>query len=60
MLVVSDVEASSRWYQDVLGLASGHGGDEYEMLLFDGDLVAAVTPEQFIATYEAGRAATSP
>ena len=25
-----------------------------------GDLVAAVTPEQFIATYEAGRAATSP
>jgi catechol 2,3-dioxygenase-like lactoylglutathione lyase family enzyme len=39
MLVVTDVEASSRWYQDVLGLTSGHGGAEYEMLLFDGELV---------------------
>jgi catechol 2,3-dioxygenase-like lactoylglutathione lyase family enzyme len=36
MLQVSDVAASSRWYQAVLGLRSGHGGDEYEML-FDGD-----------------------
>jgi catechol 2,3-dioxygenase-like lactoylglutathione lyase family enzyme len=36
MLQVRDVAASSRWYQDVLGMASGHGGDEYEML-FDGD-----------------------
>ena len=39
MLVVTDVAAASRWYQDVLGLTSGHGGDEYEMLLFDGQLV---------------------
>jgi catechol 2,3-dioxygenase-like lactoylglutathione lyase family enzyme len=39
MLVVRDVAASSRWYQDVLGLQSGHGGDEYEMLLSDGELV---------------------
>lgn len=36
MLQVGDVAASSRWYQEVLGLRSGHGGDEYEMLL-DGD-----------------------
>ena len=36
MVVVRDVEAASRWFQDVLGLTSGHGGDEYEMLL-DGD-----------------------
>lgn len=36
MLQVRDVAASSRWYQAVLGLRSGHGGDEYEMLL-DGD-----------------------
>jgi catechol 2,3-dioxygenase-like lactoylglutathione lyase family enzyme len=36
MLQVGDVAASSRWYQDVLGLTSGHGGDEFEML-FDGD-----------------------
>jgi catechol 2,3-dioxygenase-like lactoylglutathione lyase family enzyme len=36
MLQVRDVAASSRWYQDVLGLSSGHGGDEFEML-FDGE-----------------------
>ena len=36
MLQVEDVSASSEWYQAVLGLRSGHGGDEYEML-FDGD-----------------------
>lgn len=39
LLVVADVEASSRWYQDVLGLQSAHGGDEYEMLTFGGELV---------------------
>ncbi len=36
MLQVRDVAASSRWYQETLGLRSAHGGDEYEML-FDGD-----------------------
>ena len=36
MLQVNDVEASSRWYQDVVGLRSGHGGTEFEML-FDGE-----------------------
>ncbi len=35
MLQVNDVPASSRWYQQVLGLVSGHGGDSYEML-FEG------------------------
>lgn len=39
MLVVSDVEASSRFYCEVVGLESGHGGDEYEQLLHDGELV---------------------
>jgi len=39
MLAVRDVEASSRWYQDLLGLVSDHGGPEYERLLADGDLV---------------------
>lgn len=39
MLVVSDVEATSKWYQDVLGLQSGHGGREYEMLMSGGELV---------------------
>jgi catechol 2,3-dioxygenase-like lactoylglutathione lyase family enzyme len=36
MLQVSDVVVASRWYQDALGLTSGHGGDEFEML-FSGD-----------------------
>ena len=40
MIVLHDVEAGSRWFQGVLGLASGHGGTEYEMLMDGGDLVA--------------------
>ena len=36
MVVLADVEAGSRWFQDVLGLKSAHGGTEYEMLM-DGD-----------------------
>lgn len=40
MVVVVDVEAASQWFQDVLGLASGHGGSEYEMLMDGSDLVA--------------------
>jgi len=39
MITVADVEASSQWYCAVLGLRSGHGGDEYEMLLADDELV---------------------
>lgn len=40
MIVVSDVEAASQWFQDVLGLASGHGGTEYEMPMDGQELVA--------------------
>jgi predicted enzyme related to lactoylglutathione lyase len=36
LIVVADVEASSRWYQQALGLTSGHGGPNYERLL-DGE-----------------------
>jgi predicted enzyme related to lactoylglutathione lyase len=39
MLAVRDVEASSRWYQRLLGLQSDHGGPQYERLLADGVLV---------------------
>jgi catechol 2,3-dioxygenase-like lactoylglutathione lyase family enzyme len=39
LLCVRDVPAASRWYQKVLGVKSGHGGDEYEQLLADGALV---------------------
>ncbi len=35
MLVVRDVPASSKWYQDLLELTSAHGGDEFEMLVDD-------------------------
>ena len=40
LLVLSDVEAGSRWFVDVLGLKSGHGGAEYEMLMDGDELVA--------------------
>jgi catechol 2,3-dioxygenase-like lactoylglutathione lyase family enzyme len=33
MIVVADVEASSRWYRKLLGCRSGHGGKEYEQLV---------------------------
>ena len=39
LIAVRDVEASSRWYRDVLGLASGHGGAEYERLMSGETLV---------------------
>ena len=39
MIAVAEVEAASRWYQHVLGAASGHGGAEYEQLLVDGRLI---------------------
>ncbi len=39
LIVLSDVPAGSRWFQDVLGLSSGHGGPDYEMLM-DGDELA--------------------
>ena len=39
LIAVADVEASSRWYQRVLGCESGHGGKEYERLVHDGELI---------------------
>jgi catechol 2,3-dioxygenase-like lactoylglutathione lyase family enzyme len=39
LIAVADVEASSRWYQQLLGLQSDHGGPHYERLLADGVLV---------------------
>jgi hypothetical protein len=35
LIAVADVEAGSRWFQQVLGLTSGHGGRNYEMLLVE-------------------------
>jgi len=36
LICVSDVEASSRWYQHVLGCESDHGGPNYERLVRPG------------------------
>ena len=46
MLVVADVEASSRFYCELIGLESGHGGPEYEQLLCDGELVMQLHDDQ--------------
>ncbi len=40
MIAVSDVEAASSWFCSVVGLRSGHGGLDYEMLM-DGDMLVA-------------------
>jgi predicted enzyme related to lactoylglutathione lyase len=39
MIMVADVPAASRFYQAVLGATSDHGGEEYERLVVDGELV---------------------
>lgn len=39
LIAVADVEKTSQWYQTVLGLESGHGGREYEQLLFEQRMV---------------------
>lgn len=36
LIAVTDVEASSRWYQRLLGCRSAHGGPEYERLVSNG------------------------
>jgi catechol 2,3-dioxygenase-like lactoylglutathione lyase family enzyme len=39
LICVRDVEASSRWYQRLLGCQSDHGGTEYERLVWQGELI---------------------
>lgn len=39
LIAVADVEASSRWYQRLLGCQSAHGGKEYERLVRNGELI---------------------
>jgi catechol 2,3-dioxygenase-like lactoylglutathione lyase family enzyme len=39
LIAVRDVEASSRWYQRLLGCQSAHGGSEYERLTVEGKLI---------------------
>jgi catechol 2,3-dioxygenase-like lactoylglutathione lyase family enzyme len=39
LIAVGDVEASSRWYQRLLGCESAHGGPEYERLVSGDQLI---------------------
>jgi len=39
LIAVTNVEASSRWYQRLLGCKSNHGGAAYEQLTSKGNLV---------------------
>lgn len=39
LIAVTDVEASSQWYQRLLGCQSAHGGSEYERLVSNGELI---------------------
>ena len=39
LICVRDVEASSRWYQRLLGCQSAHGGREYERLVANDTLI---------------------
>ena len=39
LIAVQDVTASSRWYQQLLGCQSGHGGTDYEQLMFDDQMI---------------------
>ncbi len=39
MVCARDVEAASRWYQQVLGAKSAHGGPEYERLSVGDELI---------------------
>jgi catechol 2,3-dioxygenase-like lactoylglutathione lyase family enzyme len=39
LIAVTDVEASSRWYQRLLGCTSAHGGPEYERLVVADRLI---------------------
>lgn len=39
LIAVRDVQASSLWYQAVLGCESGHGGPEYEQMVCQGRMI---------------------
>jgi catechol 2,3-dioxygenase-like lactoylglutathione lyase family enzyme len=39
LIALTDVEASSRWYETLLGCVGDHGGSEYERLKIHGELI---------------------
>lgn len=58
MLFAKDVEATSKWYQDFLGVQSGHGGSEYEMLMDGKTLLLQL--HQLTADHDHGVGTTPP
>lgn len=42
LIVSRDVPASSRFYVELLGAESGHGGDEYEQVISDGEILLQI------------------
>ena len=55
LIAVSDVEASSLWYQRLLGVRSNHGGPAYEQLVYDGEIVLQL--HSFAVEHHHGRIA---
>ncbi|MBX3430586.1 MAG: VOC family protein [Hyphomonadaceae bacterium] len=53
LIAVADVEASSRWYRQLLGCTSGHGGGTYERLEYNGELVMQL--HSFDSDHDHGR-----
>jgi len=53
LICVRDVEASSRWYQCLLGCQSAHGGPQYERLVSNGALVLQL--HSFTVEHDHGR-----
>jgi catechol 2,3-dioxygenase-like lactoylglutathione lyase family enzyme len=39
LIFVRDVQSTGQWYQRVLGLASDHGGPDYEQLMFGENMI---------------------
>ncbi len=53
LLCVRDVEASSRWYERLLGCRGSHGGEQYEQLVHNGSLLLQL--HSFEAEHHHGR-----
>ena len=53
LIAVADVQASSRWYQRLLGCRSNHGGAVYEQLVSKGQLVLQL--HSFDSDHDHGR-----
>lgn len=58
MLFAKDVEATSKWFQEFLGMQSGHGGPEYEMLMDGKTLLLQL--HQLTADHDHGVGTTAP